>query len=135
MNILFLQRIDTMDNEIDKRNSNEEQKGQKMEWFILALAGIFEIVWAVGLKYTEGFSKGIPSLITIGAMLLSVWLLSIAMRTLPLGISYAIWTGIGTVGTVIFGIIWLGESASALKLLFISLILIGILGLKATTNA
>lgn len=124
-----------MDNEIDKRNSNEEQKGQKMEWFILALAGIFEIVWAVGLKYTEGFSKGIPSLITIGAMLLSVWLLSIAMRTLPLGISYAIWTGIGTVGTVIFGIIWLGESASALKLLFISLILIGILGLKATTNA
>lgn len=105
-----------------------------MEWLVLTLAGIFEIVWAVGLKYTEGFTKWIPSIITLTAMLLSFWLLSIAMRTLPLGISYAIWTGIGTIGTVIFGILWLGESANLMKLMFISLILIGILGLKATSH-
>lgn len=105
-----------------------------MEWIILTLAGIFEIVWAVGLKYTEGFTKFIPSTITISAMLLSFWLLSISMRTLPLGISYAIWTGIGTIGTVIFGILWLDESASIIKIIFISLILIGIIGLKVSSN-
>lgn len=105
-----------------------------MEWIILTLAGIFEIVWAIGLKYTEGFTKFIPSSITVTAMLLSFWLLSIAMRTLPLGISYAIWTGIGTIGTVIFGILWLGESASIIKIIFISFILIGIIGLKVSSN-
>lgn len=105
-----------------------------MEWIILMLAGIFEIVWAIGLKYTEGFTKLIPSSITVAAMLLSFWLLSIAMRTLPLGISYAIWTGIGTIGTVIFGILWLGESASIIKIIFISFILMGIIGLKVSSN-
>lgn len=105
-----------------------------MEWIILTLAGIFEIVWAIGLKYTEGFTKFIPSSITVTAMLLSFWLLSIAMRTLPLGISYAVWTGIGTIGTVIFGILWLGESASIIKIIFISFILIGIIGLKVSSN-
>jgi quaternary ammonium compound-resistance protein SugE len=102
-----------------------------MEWVILTLAGIFEIVWAVGLKYTEGFTKVIPSSITLIAMLLSFWLLSIAMRTLPLGTSYAVWTGIGILGTAIFGIVWLGESASVVKLLSILFILLGIMGLKA----
>ena len=105
-----------------------------MEWIILTLAGIFEIVWAIGLKYTEGFTKFIPSSITVTAMLLRFWLLSIAMRTLPLGISYAIWTGIGTIGTVIFGILWQGESASIIKIIFISFILIGIIGLKVSSN-
>ncbi len=105
-----------------------------MEWIILTLAGIFEIVWAVGLKYTEGFTKFIPSSITVIAMLLSFWLLSISMRTLPLGVSYAVWTGIGTVGTVIFGIVWLGESASIIKIIFLFLILIGIIGLKISPH-
>lgn len=104
-----------------------------MEWFILTLAGIFEIIWAVGLKYTEGFTKFIPSSITIAAMFISFWLLSIALKTLPLGVSYAVWTGIGTIGTVIFGIILLGESASIMKIIFIALILIGIIGLKVST--
>ena len=105
-----------------------------MEWLILTLAGIFEIVWAVGLKYTEGFTRIIPSTITVGAMLLSFWLLSIAMRTLPLGVSYAVWTGIGTVGAVIFGILWMGESASLLKIAFIALILIGVIGLQVSSK-
>ena len=104
-----------------------------MAWIILALAGIFEIVWAVGLKYTEGFTKLLPSSLTIAAMLLSFWLLSISMRTLPLGTSYAVWTGIGTIGTAIFGIVWLGESAGIVKIMCISCILLGILGLKATS--
>lgn len=105
-----------------------------MEWIVLTLAGIFEIAWAIGLKYTEGFTKFIPSSLTVTAMLLSFWLLSIAMRTLPLGMSYAIWTGIGTIGTVIFGILWLGESASIVKIICISFILIGIIGLKVSSN-
>jgi quaternary ammonium compound-resistance protein SugE len=102
----------------------------QMEWMILILAGIFEILWAVGLKYTEGFTKLIPSLFTVTTAVLSFLLLSLAMRTLPLSISYAIWTGIGTIGTVMFGILWLGESASFMKLGFILLILVGIVGLK-----
>lgn len=101
-----------------------------MEWIILVLAGIFEVVWASGLKYTEGFTKMIPSSLTIGAMIISFWLLSLSFKTLPLSTSYAVWTGIGTVGTVIFGIMWLGESADPFKLFFVLLILIGIVGLK-----
>lgn len=101
-----------------------------MVWFILLLAGLFEIVWATGLKYTDGFTKIVPSFFTIIAMLISFWLLSIAMKTLPLGTSYAIWTGIGTIGTVLVGIFMLGESVALLKIFFISLILIGIVGLK-----
>lgn len=105
-----------------------------MEWFFLILAGIFEIVWAVGLKSTEEFTKLIPSSITIAAMIVSFWFLSIALKTLPIGIAYAVWTGIGTLGTVILGILWLGESASILKLIFIALILIGIVGLRVTSS-
>lgn len=104
-----------------------------MAWVILILAGIFEIIWASGLKYTDGFTKSVPSIITVVAMIVSFWLLSLAMRTLPLGTSYAIWTGIGTIGTVIFGIIWLGEAVSMAKLLFIAFILIGMIGLKVTS--
>lgn len=105
-----------------------------MEWFFLILAGLFEIIWAVGLKYTESFTKLIPSVVTIVAMVLSFWFLSIALKVLPLGASYAIWTGIGTLGTVIFGILWLGESAHLMKLVFIALILIGIIGLKTQVS-
>lgn len=105
-----------------------------MEWIILTLAGLLEIAWAVGLKYTDGFTKLVPSVFTIVAMLLSFWLLSLSLKTLPLGISYAVWTGIGIMGTVIFGIMWLGESASVLKIVFISLILIGIIGLNVSSN-
>lgn len=101
-----------------------------MNWIALLLAGIFEVVWAVGLKYTEGFTKLLPSILTIAAMIISFWLLSFSLRTLPLGTSYAIWTGIGTVGTVILGIFWFGESAEFVKLVCIVLILIGIVGLK-----
>lgn len=106
-----------------------------MEWVMLALAGIFEIVWAISLKYTEGFTNLIASIINLVTMFLSIWFLSVAMRTLPLGISYAVWTGIGTIGTVLFGIFWLEESASMAKIVFTSLIVIGIVGLQAYCNA
>jgi len=102
-----------------------------MEWIALGIAGLFEIVWAVALKFTDGFTKWVPTTITLGGMFLSFWFLSIAMRSLPLGVSYAIWTGIGTIGVAIVGIIWLGESANLWKLFFIGLILVGIVGLKS----
>lgn len=104
-----------------------------MAWALLVLAGIFEIIWASGLKYTDGFSRLFPSMMTIAAMVISFWLLSLALKTLPLGTSYAIWTGIGTVGTVILGMLWFGEAVSMMKLLFIALILIGMIGLKVTS--
>jgi quaternary ammonium compound-resistance protein SugE len=104
-----------------------------MTWIILILAGLLEVAWAVGLKYTAGFSKLMPSVLTLSAMAGSVGLLGLALRTLPLGTAYAIWTGIGTVGTVIFGILVLDEPASAVRLGCIAMIVGGILGLKLTT--
>ena len=104
-----------------------------MTWIILILAGLLEVTWAVGLKYTEGFTRLTPTLLTLAAMAGSVGLLGLALRTLPLGTAYAIWTGIGTVGTVIFGIIVLDEPASAVRLGCIAMIVAGILGLKLTT--
>ena len=105
-----------------------------MAWIILVLAGLFEIGWAVGLKYTEGFTRLWPSLWTVGAMVLSLSLLGVALRTLPLGTAYAIWTGIGTVGTALLGIWLFGEPATALRLLCIGLILAGIVGLKLVSS-
>jgi quaternary ammonium compound-resistance protein SugE len=105
-----------------------------MAWIILVLAGLFEIGWAVGLKYTEGFTRLWPSLWTVGAMVLSLTLLGLALRTLPLGTAYAIWTGIGTVGTALLGIWLFGEPATALRLLCIGLILAGIVGLKLVSS-
>ena len=102
----------------------------KMAWAILFLAGILEIGWAVGLKYTDGFTRLWPSVVTIAAMVLSIGLLGIAVRTLPLGTAYAVWTGVGTAGTAIAGIMLLGESASATRVLCLSLIVAGIVGLK-----
>lgn len=106
-----------------------------MPWLILLAAGLLEVVWAVGLKYTEGFTKLVPSAVTLLAMVASVLLLGIAMRNLPLGTAYAVWTGIGTVGTAIAGMLLLGEPAGALRLGCIGLIVLGIAGLKLITPA
>jgi len=103
-----------------------------MAWIILFLAGILEIGWAIGLKYTEGFTKLVPTLLTGTAMVASIVLLGIAVRTLPLGTAYAVWTGIGTVGTVILGIVLFAEPATAIRLGCIALIITGIAGLKLT---
>lgn len=103
-----------------------------MAWLILFLAGLLEIGWAIGLKYTEGFTRLMPTVLTGASMLASVVLLGIAMRTLPLGTAYAVWTGIGTVGTVILGIVLFAEPATAMRLGCIALIVAGIAGLKLT---
>jgi quaternary ammonium compound-resistance protein SugE len=101
-----------------------------MSWIFLLIAGLFEIGWAIGLKYTDGFSKLWPSVITIITMILSFYFLSSAVKTIPIGTSYAIWTGIGAVGTAILGIILFGESKELIRLFFILLIIVGIVGLK-----
>ncbi|PVE26330.1 quaternary ammonium compound-resistance protein SugE [Microvirga sp. KLBC 81] len=101
-----------------------------MAWIYLTLAGLFEIGWAIGLKYTDGFSRLIPTILTAGSMVISVLLLGVALKTLPVGTGYAVWTGIGTVGTALLGIVLLGEPATALRLACIGLIVAGILGLK-----
>ncbi len=101
-----------------------------MAWFILVVAGLFEIGWAIGLKYTEGFTRLWPTVGTVAAMVVSLGLLGMAMRSIPVGTAYAVWTGIGTVGTVILGIFLFGESAAVLRLLCVALILAGIIGLK-----
>ena len=101
-----------------------------MQWIVLLLAGLLEVVWAVGLKYTEGFTRLVPSAVTLAAMAGSVVLLGLALRTLPLGTAYAVWTGIGTVGTVIWGIMMLNEPASLARLVCIAMIVAGIAGLR-----
>lgn len=106
-----------------------------MAWIALFFAGLFEVGWAVGLKHTDGFTRLGPSLLTIAAMVASLGLLGIALKTLPLGTSYAVWTGIGTLGTVVLGIVLFGESTDALRLVCISLIVTGIVGLKLVTPA
>ena len=103
-----------------------------MSWTILFIAGLFEVAWAIGLKYTEGFSRLWPSVGTVAAMAASVLLLGWAMRSLPVGTAYAVWTGIGAVGTVILGIVLFNEPASAGRLACVALIVSGILGLKLT---
>ncbi|WP_437890757.1 quaternary ammonium compound efflux SMR transporter SugE [Phytobacter sp. V91] len=105
-----------------------------MSWLILLIAGLLEVVWAIGLKYTHGFSRLVPSLITLTAMVASVVLLSWAMKSLPVGTAYAIWTGIGAVGAAIAGMVLLGESASPARLLSLGLIIAGIIGLKLSTH-
>jgi quaternary ammonium compound-resistance protein SugE len=102
-------------------------------WILLIMAGLFEVVWAVGLKYTEGFTRPLPSGITLGAMALSMVLLARALRTIPVGTGYAVWTGIGAVGTALVGIWLLGEPRAAGRLLAIAAIVGGIIGLKMAT--
>jgi quaternary ammonium compound-resistance protein SugE len=104
-------------------------------WTYLFAAGLFEIAWAIGLKYTDGFTRLVPSVWTIASMLVSLGLLGLSLKNLPLGTAYAIWTGIGTLGTVAFGIALFGEAASPLRLGCIALILLGIIGLKLVTPA
>ncbi len=104
-----------------------------MSWVYLLIAGIFEVVWAVGLKYSHGFTKLYPSLLTIGGMIVSFYFLSLATKSLPLGTAYAIWTGIGALGTVILGIFLFNEPVNAPRIVFLGLILTGILGLKLTS--
>jgi len=101
-----------------------------MAWIYLFIAGLFEIGWAVGLKYTDGFTKLWPSVITIVGMVLSFYFLSSAVKTIPIGTAYAIWTGIGAVGTAILGIVLFNESKEFIRIFFILLIVIGIVGLK-----
>jgi len=101
-----------------------------MSWFILFIAGLFEIAWAIGLKYSEGFSKPIASVFTIVTMIISMALLSYSVKTLPVGTAYAVWTGIGAVGTAILGIFLFSESREFMRIFFIFLIIAGIVGLR-----
>ena len=105
-----------------------------MSWIILVIAGLLEVVWAVGLKYTHGFSCLTPSVITVTAMIVSMALLAWAMKSLPVGTAYAVWTGIGAVGAAITGIVLLGESANPMRLASLALIVLGIIGLKLSTQ-
>lgn len=105
-----------------------------MSWIILFIAGLLEVVWAIGLKYTHGFTRLTPSVITVTAMIVSIVLLSWAMRSLPVGTAYAVWTGIGEVGAAITGILLLGESASLARIASLALIVAGIVGLKLSTH-
>ncbi|MCK1545886.1 quaternary ammonium compound efflux SMR transporter SugE [Bradyrhizobium sp. 147] len=104
-----------------------------MAWSILLIAGLLEITWAIGLKYTEGFTRPVPSVVTLAAMAGSVILLGLALKSLPVGTAYAVWTGIGAVGTATLGIILFGEPATAFRLASIGLIVAGIAGLKFVT--
>jgi quaternary ammonium compound-resistance protein SugE len=104
-----------------------------MAWVVLFIAGLLEIGWAIGLKYTEGFSRLVPSVLTLAAMAGSIILLGVALKTLPIGTAYAVWTGIGAVGTALLGIALFGEPATVLRLASIGLIVAGIVGLKLVT--
>lgn len=106
-----------------------------MAWAILLLAGLFEVGWAIGLKYTEGFTRLWPTVGTVLAMITSLWLLGIAMRSLPVGTAYSVWVGVGVVGTVVLGIVLLGEPANAARLVSVALIIAGIVGLRLATQA
>jgi quaternary ammonium compound-resistance protein SugE len=103
-----------------------------LSWIILFFAGLFEVGWAVGLKYTDGFSRPLPTALTVAAMAVSLGLLGLAMKELPLGTAYAIWTGVGAVGTVIAGIILFGESMALFRLASVALIITGLVGLKVS---
>jgi quaternary ammonium compound-resistance protein SugE len=106
-----------------------------MAWALLFVAGLLEVGWAVGLKYAEGFTRPVPSILTAIAMIASIVLLGLAIKTLPLGTAYAIWTGVGTIGTAALGIVLFGESASLLRLACIGLIAAGIIGLKLVSTS
>jgi quaternary ammonium compound-resistance protein SugE len=104
-----------------------------MAWVILTIAGLLEVGWAIGLKYTDGFTRLWPTLWTVAAMIGSLWLLGIAMKSLPVGTAYSVWVGVGAIGTVVLGIVLLGEPATAGRLASVALIVAGIVGLKLAT--
>lgn len=105
-----------------------------MDWIILVVAGLFEIVWAISLKYSENFSRPLPTVIALAGMVISVVLLALALRTLPVGTAYAVWTGIGAAGTAVIGMLVLGEPAEALRLVCIGLIVAGVIGLRLVSG-
>ncbi len=105
-----------------------------MAWAILVVAGLCEVGWAIGLKYTDGFTRPVPTAIVVAIMVASVWLLAIALRTIPVGTGYAVWTGIGAVGTAMLGMILFGESREPLRLACIAMIVAGIVGLKLVSD-
>jgi quaternary ammonium compound-resistance protein SugE len=104
-----------------------------LAWVLLFVAGLFEVAWAIGLKYTEGFSKPVPTALTVAAMIISMGLLGVVARQLPIGTAYAVWTGIGVFGTAVLGMYLFGESMAPLRLLCLGFIITGIIGLKLTT--
>lgn len=104
-----------------------------MAWTLLVIAGLFEVAWAIGLKYTEGFTRPWPTVGTVVAMIISLWLLGIAMKSLPVGTAYSVWVGVGAAGTVLLGIVLLGEPVNATRLVSVALIIAGIVGLKLAT--
>ena len=106
-----------------------------MAWFILVVAGLFEVGWAIGLKYTEGFTRFWPTVWTALSMIISLWLLGVAMKSLPVGTAYSVWVGVGAVGTVILGVVLLGEPANTARIVSVGLIIAGIIGLKLATPA
>ena len=106
-----------------------------MAWVLIIIAGLLESGWAIGLKYTDGFTKLVPSVLTIAGIMLSMFLLSVAARTLPIGTAYAVWVGIGSVGAAILGMVVLGEPVTAPRLFFLGLLLVAIVGLKMTSHA
>lgn len=106
-----------------------------MAWILLFLAGLFEVAWAIGLKYTDGFTRPLPTALTLAAMVASVLLLGVAMKSLPVGTAYAVWVGVGAVGTALLGIVLFAEPASAGRLVSLGLIVAGIVGLKLATPA
>jgi quaternary ammonium compound-resistance protein SugE len=106
-----------------------------MAWVILVVAGLFEVAWAIGLKYTDGLTRPWPTVGTVLAMIISLWLLGIAMKSLPVGTAYSVWVGVGAVGTVILGIVLLGEPANAGRLVSVALVVAGIIGLKLAAPA
>ena len=105
-----------------------------MAWLLLVIAGVLEAGWAVGLKFTNGFTKPLPSVLTIAGIVASMYLLSVAARSLPIGTAYAVWVGIGTLGAVILGMTLLGEPATPLRIFFLALLLVSIIGLKFSAN-
>jgi len=106
----------------------------QMAWITLFIAGVFEVGWAIGLKYTDGFTRVVPTIATVLSMVISLGLLGVALKSLPVGTAYAVWTGVGTVGTAILGMVLFGESTAALRLACIGLIVAGIIGLKLVTE-
>ncbi len=106
-----------------------------MAWTILVIAGLFEVAWAIGLKYTEGFTRLWPTVGTVAAMVVSLWLLGLAMKSLPVGTAYAVWVGVGAAGTVLLGIVLLDEPANAGRMISVALIIAGIVGLKLASPA
>ncbi|MDR6884760.1 quaternary ammonium compound efflux SMR transporter SugE [Bacillus sp. 3255] len=105
-----------------------------MAWLYLVIAGVFEVVWAISLKFSNGFTRLVPSVITVTGMIISFYFLAVATKTLPIGTAYAAWTGIGAVGAIIVGTLFLNEPVSLTRILFMILILVGVLGLKFTSG-